>query len=258
MQFAGGVADFMGVPVVRCTTAQFISGFTDTIAAGDMKHPLLVTYLNAWCSNLAASDPEYTAILRDADAVYADGQAIVWASALLGQAVPERVNAADFIVDFCRTAADKGISIYLLGSAEGVAECAGAKLKQSVPGLKMLGTASGYFAGTEETVIARIAAAAPDLLLVGMGVPMQEKWVKSHLGRLNVRAVWCVGAMFEYYGDARARAPVWIRRAGLEWLFRLVLEPRRLWRRYLVGNVVFIARVIRAAVSGGGNTASSG
>ena len=249
MHFTQGVADFMGVPLVRCTTAEFITVFTDAIAASRAAEPLVVTYVNAWCSNLAAADPEYAEILRGADAVYADGQAVVWASRLLGRPVPERVNAADFIVDFCREAARRDLSLFLLGSEEGVAARAAERLRECVPQLRISGAASGHFAGAEEAVIACVAAAAPDLLVVGMGVPLQEKWVRRNLDRLNARAVWCVGAMFEYYGEARARAPVWVRKAGFEWLFRLVLEPRRLWRRYIIGNVVFVARVLRAAIS---------
>lgn len=204
---------------------------------------VFVTYLNAWCSNVALRDPEYARILRQADAIYADGQSIVWAAKLLGSCLPERVNAADFIHDFMRAAGARGLSIYMIGSAEGVAASAAAAFMSQTPGLNIIGAENGYFSGRGEEVIGRIAAAAPDILIVGLGVPLQEKWAGANLPRLNARAVWCVGAMFEYHAHARRRAPAWMRRCGLEWLFRLCLEPQRMWRRYLIGNAQFVLRV---------------
>lgn len=237
--------DFLGVPMLRCTTAEFMSALTERAKVGEPGDPALVTYLNAWCFLVAGRDADYAAILRGCDGVYADGQAVVWASRWRaeGGALPERVNAADFIPDFLHGAAARGLRVRLLGSEPGVAARAAERFRAEVPGLVITGADDGYFTdGGEEAVVSRIAADAPDLLLVGMGVPLQEKWAAANLARLNCRAIWCVGAMFEYYGGARARAPVWTRKAGLEWLFRLVLEPRRLWRRYLVGNAAFILR----------------
>jgi N-acetylglucosaminyldiphosphoundecaprenol N-acetyl-beta-D-mannosaminyltransferase len=239
-------ADFMGVPLVRCSTGEFIGALVGAAAASDRTAPLFVTYLNAWCTDIAARDAAYSAILHSADAVYADGQAVVWASRFLGDALPERVNAADFIADFCRAAGRAGLRLYLVGSEEGVAASAAKALQAQAPGLAIAGAEHGHFDDGGEAAVARIAAAAPDLLIVGMGVPLQEKWAWANRARLNTRAIWCVGAMFEYHGGVRARAPVWVRKAGLEWLFRLALEPRRLWRRYIVGNARFLGRVMRA------------
>jgi N-acetylglucosaminyldiphosphoundecaprenol N-acetyl-beta-D-mannosaminyltransferase len=238
--------DFLGVPLMRTTTAQFIelliAGSRHKIAG----RPRFFTYINAWCAVIAQRNAAYRELLQQADGVYADGQAIVWASRSLGRPVPERVNAADFIVQFCRRAADEELSLYLVGSAENIAPAAAREWQRQVPALTILGAESGYFKDAGEDVIARINAAAPDILLVGLGVPLQEQWVASHLARLNTRVVWCVGAMFEYHGKARARAPQWMRRAGLEWFFRLLLEPRRLGRRYLLGNLEFLYYVARA------------
>ena len=247
-QTLGGLpaTDFLGVPMLRCTTAEFMSALTERAKLGDPADPAFVTYLNAWCFLVAGGDPDYASILRAGDGVYADGQAVVWASrwCASGGVLPERVNAADFIPDFLRGAVARGLRIRLLGSESGVAARAAERFRAEVPGLLITGADDGYFTdGGEEAVVARIAADAPDLLLVGMGVPLQEKWAWTNRARLNCRAVWCVGAMFEYYGGARARAPVWTRKAGLEWLFRLFLEPRRLWRRYLLGNARFVIRV---------------
>lgn len=236
--------EFLGTPLLELTTPEFIQWMMSKPV--ENRSPSFVTYLNAWCSNVAARDPEYANLLRAADGVYADGQAVVWATRHLGATVPERVNAGDFILEFCREAHGRGYSLYLLGSEEGVAERAAERFRQEVPGLNIAGAEPGYFANGEAATLERIRSAAPDFLLVGMGVPRQEKWLAEHLPNLNIKVGWCVGALFEYYGEARARAPRWMIRSGLEWLFRLLLEPRRLWRRYLLGNLEFVWRVMRA------------
>ncbi|MBN1868355.1 WecB/TagA/CpsF family glycosyltransferase [Candidatus Sumerlaeota bacterium] len=236
---------FLGSRLHPVTTRQFIELTVET--AVSKSGPIRITYLNAHCSNLAEDNARYQGILNRCDLVYADGQAVVWAARYLGAAVPERVNAGDFILDFCRACAGKGASLYLIGSAEGVAERAAEDWRHRVPGLEISGTHAGYFGGEDEAVIAeKIRSARPSILLVGMGSPRQEEWTMAWAERLQVPVVWCVGALFEYYSGKRARAPVWMRRAGLEWLFRLVLEPRRLWKRYLWGNLRFVRRVLRA------------
>ena len=229
---------FLQVPLVSVTT----DGFIDALIAAAKAHvtkPIFITYLNAWCTVVAQKNAGYRTLLQKADAVYADGQAIVWASRVLSKPVPERVNAADFIVQFCEQAAAGSLTIYLLGSAPGVAKAAAEEWQRQVPALKVVGTHDGYFADGGEALIQQINDARPDVLLLGLGVPLQEQWAAANLHRLHTKVVWCIGAMFEYHGKARARAPLWVRRAGLEWLFRLLLEPRRLARRYLFGTSSF-------------------
>ncbi|MGI8907242.1 MAG: WecB/TagA/CpsF family glycosyltransferase [Candidatus Sumerlaeaceae bacterium] len=238
--------DFLGLPLLRLTTKEFIDSLVRVAAAPMSDAPVFVTYINAWCTVLAQKDEDYRQLLKRADGVYADGQAIVWASELLRSPVPERVNAADFIVEFCSRAAEAGVSLFLLGSQPAVAESASTHWKTHVPGVHIAGSEAGYFSDGGEAALVRIGDTRPDVLLVGLGVPLQEKWVAANLHRIPCKVVWCIGAMFEYHGKARARAPVWMRRAGLEWLFRLMLEPKRLGRRYLLGNLQFIYLVMRA------------
>jgi N-acetylglucosaminyldiphosphoundecaprenol N-acetyl-beta-D-mannosaminyltransferase len=248
-QIEGGLktADVLGVPVADVSVAQFSEWLLARLRSGEgIAEPAFITYLNAACSNIAADDLQYQQILNEADCVYADGQAIVWAGKWLGKPLPERVNAGDFIVEFCRELARRGINLALVGGRPEVAAQAAARWKQSVPELQVVCTCDGFFDGDGAAAVQGVRESGADLLLIGMGVPLQEKWAWAHRGKFGVRAVWCVGALFEYYGENRARAPWWMRRAGLEWLFRLVLEPRRLWRRYLVGNVRFVWRVLRA------------
>ena len=243
------------LPFLEChlhpvTTRQFMEILAQAAkpsALSTQHSALLVTYLNAHCSNLAARDAEYRGAVNRFGLVYADGQGVVWASRALGAPVPERVNAGDFIPDFCRLCASEGIRLFLLGSYEGVPERAAQTWSKAAPGLTVAGTRHGFFTPEEEeSVAAAINAARPDILIVGMSAPRQELWALRWAQRLHVPVIWCVGALFEYFSDTRPRAPVWMRRAGLEWLFRLALEPRRLWRRYLVGNARFVWRVLRA------------
>ncbi len=240
--------DVLGVPVVRITTTDYIRNVTQAATTSSAQpqsnSPLFVTYLNAACSNIAADDQAYREILHQADCVYADGQAIVWAARALGSSLPERVNAGDFIVQFCEAMASQGLKLGLVGGRPGVAANAAATWLSHVPRLQISGTWNGFFEDTE-TILAAIKNSNTDILLVGMGAPLQEKWAWENRAALGVKVIWCVGALFEYYGEGRARAPVWMRRAGLEWLFRLALEPRRLWHRYLVGNFRFIRRLRR-------------
>ncbi len=240
--------DFLGVPLCRLTTNEFIDLLLrETLdrCADPSQPPFFVTYLNAACSNLAAQLPDYREILHQADVVYADGQAIVWASRWVGSPVPERVNAADFFISFSQRCAQASLRLFFVGSAQDIAEQAAHRMMQQVPGLKIVGALSGFFEGEGEDVIARIKAASPDILIVGRSVPLQERWAWKHRLEFGAKAIWCVGALFEYYSGHRLRAPVWMRRAGLEWLFRLLLEPRRLWRRYVIGNIIFVWRVAR-------------
>lgn len=208
--------------------------------------PLLCGYLNAHCSNLAERNPSYGETLRRFDIVYPDGQGLVWGARKRGINLPERVNAGDFIVDFCRKAAREGLQIYLLGSYPGLAEKTADRWRQQAPGLHIVGTQDGFFeAAQEDARVQAINASGADLLIVGMGSPKQEAFALRNAAHLRVGAIWCVGALFEYFSDKRWRAPVWMRRIGLEWLFRLAMEPRRLWKRYIVGNALFIWRVWR-------------
>lgn len=240
-------ADFLGLSLFTGSTEKFLQRLfrvADAVHGEPVPTPHFVTYLNAHCVNLAYTTPAYAEILRRANCVYADGMAVVWGARMRKCPVAERVNAGDFIMEFCQRAAALGLRVALVGGRPGVAERCAEAMRAAAPTLQIVTTEHGFFSHDDDPT-ARIVTAAPDILLVGMGVPQQEVWAWSQREQLNTRVVWCVGALFEYYGEGRPRAPVWMRRLGLEWLVRLVLEPRRMWRRYLIGNITFIARVLR-------------
>lgn len=215
----------------------------------DSKALALVCYFNADCANRAVADIEYRSILQQADLIYGDGMGVVLASYGQKQRIPERMTMADGIIPLCRLSSEKGYRLFLLGSKPGVAAKAAEAFKQRFPALQIAGVDHGYFTQADEMdLVNRINILRPDILLVGMGSPLQEKWLWKHRSALRVPVLWGVGALFEYYAGVAPRAPVWMRRAGLEWLYRLIHEPRRLWRRYVIGNLLFVLLLLRPAI----------
>lgn len=220
------------------------------ITSEDIKNQIkVVTYANIHALNLAYSLPWFRDFLNRSDVVFCDGVGVQLGARLLGQRLPQRFTPPDWLGRLAALCAERGFSIYLLGARSGIAEKAAAKLKQASPGLIVAGTHHGYFDKTpgsaeNEAVIAKINRLSPDLLLVGFGMPLQERWLAENLQRLNVRVALPVGAAFDYVSGEVRRAPRWMTDHGLEWLGRLVIEPRRLWKRYLIGIPLFFWRVL--------------
>lgn len=236
------VCSIFGLPIDRLTVREVVEKVESFIVS---KESHQVAYLNAHCINRAFEDPEYRDILKQCDLVYPDGMGVVWASHLTHSPLPERVNIGDFLIPFLQLCETKGYKVYFLGSDPGVAQRAVENFLESVPGLKVAGIHHGYFTKDEEkNIIKEVQETRPDILIVGFGVPDQEKWIYRHLPVLNVPVVWGVGALLEYYSGKVSRAPYWMRANGLEWLYRLILEPGRMWKRYLIGNILFIMRVL--------------
>ena len=208
--------------------------------------PHKVMYVNAHCMVMSRKDEAYRHILNNADLVYADGISLVWGARLLGHYLPGRLTAADFMPRFFSLFAEKGLRVYMLGARPGVAETAAQRLREDNPGLEIVGTQHGYFKEREsERIIEGINRADPHIVMVGMGVPYQEKWIDQHYDEMNASVIWCVGALFDFLSGRLARGPQWLLDSGFEWLCRLVAEPRRLWQRYLVGNLLFVWYVLR-------------
>lgn len=222
-------------------------GLIDAVlgAARTARKPYRVGYLNAAQVNLGESDPGFGQLLRSLNLLYADGQSIVWAARRRGVAIPGRLTAPDFMGDFLHRAGSTGVSVALLGGPAGAAESFASYWRGQEPELEILWARDGYFTAEEEAgVVASLQKADPDVVLVGMGAPRQERFVERAGASGRPRVWWCVGALFEYGPWGRRRAPVWMRRAGLEWAYRLAQEPRRLAGRYLIGNPLFVWRVL--------------
>jgi N-acetylglucosaminyldiphosphoundecaprenol N-acetyl-beta-D-mannosaminyltransferase len=204
--------------------------------------------INAAVCNMAASDAAFRSTLMRADLRYADGQSIIWAARLLGSGLPERVATTDLIDPLAASSSEGGKRIYLYGGRPGVAERAAARLRKSAPGLH-IDAHDGYTAPDDmPDVIDEINAFAPDILFVGLGDPLQQHWVEAHRDQLNVPAILTCGGLFDWVSGDNRRAPRWMITSGFEWLWRLIIEPRRLASRYLIGNPVFLFRLARQIV----------
>ena len=209
-----------------------------------------VMYVNAHVLNQSAVNRELRVALEEADLVYCDGYGVRLAARALDADIPYRMTGADWIWSLAGLCEASGHSVYLLGSEPGVAAEAAARLAQAFPSLRVAGHHHGYFepgSPHDERVIEDINERAPDILLVGMGTPKQELWVQRNAARLDTDVLWTVGALFDYVSGRVPRAPSWLADNGWEWIFRLAIEPQRMWRRYLLGNPVFLSRVVSQA-----------
>ncbi|BAY33492.1 putative UDP-N-acetyl-D-mannosaminuronic acid transferase [Nostoc carneum NIES-2107] len=200
-----------------------------------------IYYANAHTMVTANQDIALAAALENSDLLLADGSGVLWGSALLGKPLIHNLNGTDLVPSLCKKGAQKGLSIYLLGAKPGVAEAAGENLAKTYPGLIIAGTQHGYFSPAETPkILERIRAARPHLLLVAMGVPLQEIWINQYASELPGITCMGVGGLFDFVAERVPRAPIFIRSFGMEWLWRLAMEPNRLWRRYIIGNLIFL------------------
>ena len=226
-----------GVPCDNVTMAQALDRLDELIR----RRSGFAVFINAHCLNIACKDPDYVDILNRADAVWPDGSGVRMAGRIRRFPVPENVNGTDMFPLICA----KPYRIFMLGAAPGVAEKAMDNARAKFPRAQFVGAASGFFADeTEErAVIERINNLDPDVLLVAMGVPRQEKWIARHRTELVCGVAMAVGGLLDFVSERIPRAPLWMRKLGIEWCYRLYREPVRLFRRYVIGNPLFLMRV---------------
>ncbi len=218
--------------------------------AGDGRSRI-AAYLNAHVSNLAARDGTLHRILRSADLLYADGMPIVWALRAVQGRGGHRASAAHFLPRFCWACAGRNVPIALVGGAPGLAEAAARALTAQTPGLRIVFTHHGYLKGRDvPRLAAQLRERGAAIVLLGMGTPRQEQLAAALRHARACRVAWCVGALFEYFGAGRRRAPAWVAESGLEWMYRLAQEPTRLAGRYTIGNAVFSARALAEVLGG--------
>lgn len=201
------------------------------------------------------SDAEFFKVYQKASLVVADGLPIIWASRLLGRPLKERVAGSDLIVPVCQLAAQRGYSVYFMGGEEGSGEKAAQKLKISFPSLKVSGYYSPPFGfekdpAENQKIVRQINGAKTDILFVALGAPKQEKWIETYIHQLQIKLGLCVGAGVEFIAGTLKRAPVWMRKVGLEWSWRLAHDPGRLWKRYLIQDLAFLGIFLRELMKG--------
>lgn len=235
----------LGVPFDNVTTAQTVASIEDMVESRQPHH-LVTANVDFLVQSL--HDVELHRILTDAHMVLCDGMPLVWASRLLGNPLPERVAGSDLVPLLIETAVRKQYRLFFLGAAPEIAEQAVANLKAKHPQVVIAGHYSPPMASLFEMdhaeICRRIREAKPDLLFVSFGCPKQEKWIAMHYRDLNVPVAVGVGATIDFLAGKVLRAPRWMRATGLEWLFRLAQEPRRLFKRYMRGLWVFTWAIV--------------
>lgn len=243
--------EILGIPVDPVTWVELRERVA---AAATMRDRVTVMYANVHVLNTSQRMPALVDALRGADLVYCDGEGVRVGARLLGELLPGRMTGADFIWELGRRLGETRTPIFWLGGAPDTASRAMQLLAERSPGLIISGTHHGFFDKTgveSDAVIARINECEPAIVFVGMGTPMQELWVARNRARISAPVVWCIGATADFIAQVQPRGPEVLTQHGLEWLARLVSDPRRLFGRYVVGNPLFIARVLRSRLHRG-------
>jgi N-acetylglucosaminyldiphosphoundecaprenol N-acetyl-beta-D-mannosaminyltransferase len=233
----------LGMRIDNTTTADAIARIDQAIRE---KTPLRISFVNADSLNKAFTDAGFHEVINSSDLVLGDGIGIKLGTKLTNQAIVENVNGTDLFPRLCSHMSPHHQRLYLLGAEEGIPQRVRAWVEENHPGVQVVGTRNGFFQPSENDAVCReIRDSQADVLLVAQGAPRQETWIHDNLDSLGVSVAIGVGGLFDFYSGKTARAPVWMREAGIEWTYRLIQEPRRMFKRYLLGNVVFIFRVLR-------------
>lgn len=237
----------LGVLVHPVSATQLLKVIEQIIVADSHE---IIANVNAHALNIAYCTPWFANLFNESAIVFCDGFGVKWAVRLLGGRIPDRITYADWTWQLAEFAETRGFSLFFLGSAPGVAERAAMRLQERYPGLKIIGADHGFFDKTHgsadnERVIRAINAVQPNILVVGFGMPKQEQWLQENWSRLDVNVALTGGAVFDYVSGSVRRGPRWMTEHGLEWLARLLIEPHRLWRRYIIGNPLFLWRVFQ-------------
>jgi N-acetylglucosaminyldiphosphoundecaprenol N-acetyl-beta-D-mannosaminyltransferase len=239
-----GRVDLFGVPVDTLTMDQTVDQIRAWASSGD---PHQHVVLNAAKVVELERSPALAEVIRGCDLVSPDGVSVVWASRVLGRPLPERVNGTDLMERLVATAAEDGHTVFFLGARAEVVAKTVEVLQARHPSLKVAGYHHGYWTDHGE-IVRTIRRAEPHYLFLGIPSPRKEFWLSTNLKQLGVPFAMGVGGSFDVIAGVHRRAPRWACEHGLEWLWRLAQEPRRMWRRYLIGNSQFLALVLRESL----------
>lgn len=236
----------LGIRVDALQIADVVGQMKEWIRAKRGSHSIAATGMHGVVE--AQHDTGFKQILNNTDLIVPDGTPLVWVGRRRGHNLSRRVYGPDLVLDFCKETQTHGYRHFFYGGEPDVAVQLVESLKRRFPGLQAAGTHSPPFRPLSEEeddeIVAMISRANPDVLWVGLGTPKQERWMHEHRNKLNVPVVVGVGAAFDMISGRRRQAPRWMREHGLEWLFRLCQEPRRLWRRYLIYGTQFVAWIV--------------
>ncbi len=241
----------MGLPV-DCVSVEDIHAFMQDVISKKAK--ALVLNVNIHCVVLALKNPWLFEFLKKAELIFCDGDGVRWGLQLLGRQPPPKVTYDRWIWQLAEWCEGRGYRLFFLGAKPGVAREAAERLKARYPGLQIAGAEHGHFRheGPEnEEMIARIQAARADILILGFGMPLQEKWLAQNAARVDVRIFLTGGAVFDYAAGRARRAPEWMIKSHLEWLYRVIREPRRLFMRYALEIPYFFYKILQTRICKG-------
>ncbi len=234
--------DIFGVPIDDYTPAEFVSQLEVLI---ERKGQGLVCPVNIDMLNQCYKNKWLHSFISNADLIQAESSGVLLGAKLKGKPLSGKVVSNEIIYKLAKRWESKPYSIYFLGGPEGQSEAAKAKLQVKYPDFKIVGGHRGHLTVKEsEQVIKEINSAKPDILMVGFGCPAQEEWIDKYRSKLSVPLIWAIGNITSYVAGTVSTAPQWMKNFGLEWLHRFLLEPKRMWKRYLIGNPLFIFRVL--------------
>lgn len=225
------------VPFINTTMSDAIK-LVDNCVVNKQKKK--VFYINADCYNKIVKDQKYARCFDDKTLVFPDGIGVRLACTINQSHLIENLNGTDMFNYLLDLANERKYSLFFLGAENSVINKLVKKIKLKYPGIIIKGYHSGFFSKNEEShILEEINIASPDMLFVAFGAPSQELWISKHYSSLNFNIAFGVGGLFDFYSGNKKRAPLWLRRFGLEWTYRLYIEPKRMWRRYLIGNIIF-------------------
>ena len=220
--------EILGVGIDKVTSQQALDNIADFIASGQ---PHQIVTANAEIIYQASKNEKMRNIINNAQMVTADGSGVVWASRQLGEPLEQRVTGIDLVNSICERSAQDKWKIYILGSAPGVAATAAMNIRDKFPGCNIVGTHRGYFNAKEEKqILAELEQLKPDVLFVALGAPKQEYWIADHLADLGIPVGMGIGGSMDVLSGNVKRAPKWMQKMSLEWLYRLLIQPTRFKR----------------------------
>jgi N-acetylglucosaminyldiphosphoundecaprenol N-acetyl-beta-D-mannosaminyltransferase len=243
--------DILGITVSPILTEEILTRIEQTIREGGT---LTIYPVNVNVVMKSRTDPEFRETLNASDIATSDGVPIVWASKFMGGTLKEKKTGWILFENICKTAAENGYRLFFLGGAPGIPERAARTLKKSYPGLSVSGVYSppwGFESNPEENhkIVELINEATPHIVFVGLGAPKQEKWIRQHMGETRANVFMAVGGSFDFFSGKIRRPPLFVVRIGLGWVWRILQEPRRLWRRYLIEDSPFLYHILRERFS---------
>ncbi len=239
--------DIGGVAIDNLTLAECLHRLEELVAN---RKPVYVITPNVDHVVKLQKDADFRKVYEESALNLADGVPLLWAAKFLGTPLKEKISGSDLLPVICQLAAQKGFRLFLMGGRPTAADCAAVKLRQQFPGLQIVGKYSPPFGfekvdAQNQQIIELIKDAKPDILFVGLGAPKQEKWIYRWHTKYEVPVSIGVGVSFEFVAGMVVRAPAWMQKIGLEWFWRIMMEPGRLWRRYLIDDMQFFPLILK-------------